>query len=394
MTYFAVDLPGLGAMVARLGRVEAELEALDGRVRNAMWMLWEACPESPVRETYRRAWLAVAHCGESLGRLRSATEVTLRLYVALERGAGALDGELAARPGTASILGGLISGGGYPRSLGVLGWLMGSSGNPAVTERQDRIVGVIPIRPGGGPSRALAPRSVADLVAGDAWLDGQRGRVRVLEVPQPDGTSAWIVQIPGTQDWSLQPGEDPFDLTTNARAMAGQVTGAATGVTLALEAAQQASGRAGRREPVLLTGHSQGGILATQLAADPAFRARHDVRAVAAAGSPVNRFVVPPSTPVLSIEHTQDPVPRLDGQDAPQVPGLVTVTLPLVGVGALASHDGARYVGTAEIADDLPGHRKPGLSRWRGAAQPFLRGGPEVVVRDYRLERGWQNPRS
>lgn len=395
MSRFGADLGELTLAAQSLAAVGVHVAATRERVRLAHWRVGEAAVDPVEREPLRHAWLAISRCGNEIEELHRRVWLALRLYVTVEAGLLLLDLELADHDRIAGVAGGLISKPCYPSMVDRLGSLGGWFGlDGGLAEPSDRIVGVRPLEGVDGPARALLPTSVADLIAGDVWLDGQPGRVRVLEVPQPDGSSVWVVQIPGTQEWSPQPGENPFDLTTNARAMAGQVTGAAMGVSLALAAAQQAGGRAGRREPVLLTGHSQGGILAAYLAADPAFRAHHDVRAVVTAGSPVNRFPVPEATPVLSIEHTQDVVPRLDGADAPERPGLVSVVLPLVGVGAIASHSGARYVRTAEVVDELPGHRQPGLSQWRASAKPFLRGGEGVVARDYRLERGWQNPRS
>lgn len=395
MSRFAVDLGELSGAAGRLAALDKHLAGVEERLRKALWQLADAAPDPVVREPFRQAWVAIARAGESTQELHRRLQRSLTLYLSVEVGLFLLDAGLARAADEVTRAGRFVWNPLYPHLLDVLGNLGGRFGLAGgLVERSDRIVTVIPLGVVPGPAEASDPASIADLIAGDAWLDGQPGQVRVLEVPQPDGGSGWIVQIPGTQEWWPYPEENPFDLTTNARAMAGQVTGAATGVALALAAAQQARGRQGRRDPVLLTGHSQGGILAAYLAADPAFRAQHDVRAVVTAGSPVNRFPVPATTPVLSIEHTQDVVPRLDGVDAPQRAGLVSVVVPLAGVGALASHDGSRYRRTAEVVDELPGHRQPGLSRWRAAARPFLRGGSGVVVRDYRIERGWQNPRS
>ena len=118
-----------------------------------------------------------------------------------------------------------------------------------------------------GPGRVPG---LADLVAAGEGLDG--GRVRVLETSRPGGGSAWVVVVPGTQEWSPRAGPNPFDLTTDVRALAGEATLAAAGVAAALTLARSRSGRATADDPVLLVGHSQGGILAAALASDPASR--------------------------------------------------------------------------------------------------------------------------
>ena len=56
----------------------------------------------------------------------------------------------------------------------------------------------------------------------------------------------------------------------------------------------------------------KGGIMAAQMAADPAVRARYNVVSVVTAGSPT-ATVAPSDVPVLSYENSGDIVPGLDG---------------------------------------------------------------------------------
>ena len=113
-----------------------------------------------------------------------------------------------------------------------------------------------------------ASGGAADLVAAGEGLDG--GRVRVVEVARGDGGSAWVVVVPGTQEWSPRPGANPFDVTTDVRAVTGDATLAAAGVAAALEVARGAGRWRARRRPTrwCSSGHSQGGILAAALASD------------------------------------------------------------------------------------------------------------------------------
>ena len=107
-----------------------------------------------------------------------------------------------------------------------------------------------------------------------------------------------MVVVPGTQEWSPRAGANPFDLTTDVRAVTGDATLAAAGVAAALDLA--AAGRVGRStaaDPVVLVGHSQGGILAAALASDAGFTARHRVTHVVTSGSPVGLFPVPADDP-------------------------------------------------------------------------------------------------
>ena len=96
-------------------------------------------------------------------------------------------------------------------------------------------VRVAPADP-SGPARA--PASIADLVAAQADVGGPPGqpsRVRVVEVPQDDASSAWVVVLPGTQDWSPQGGRNPSDLTTDVLLMAEEPCLLAAGVEQALD---------------------------------------------------------------------------------------------------------------------------------------------------------------
>lgn len=152
------------------------------------------------------------------------------------------------------------------------------------------------------------------------------GEVRIVQVQQPDGSSAYIVNIPGTEDWGATGGDQGRDLTSNLRVMAGQSSSAQEAVALAMQ-------RAGipADAPVMLTGHSQGGMLAIALASDPGFMARYNVSNVMTAGSPVDGVSVDPRVNVLQVQHAGDVVPQLDlggirsDTSAPEQPANISV---------------------------------------------------------------------
>jgi pimeloyl-ACP methyl ester carboxylesterase len=191
----------------------------------------------------------------------------------------------------------------------------------------------------------------------------------VQGIRDPGGRRAWVVEIPGTQDWSPVPGPDPFDLTADVASMAGRPSAAQRTVTRALELA-------GARpdEPVLLAGHSLGGMLAAGLAADPAFRARFRVTHVVTAGSPVAEYPIPPGVQVLSLEHADDVVPALDGGLNPDRVGWVTVRQRIrpgaVTADPLLTHGVEGYRATAALVD---ASSDPSLVAWRAGLAPFLR---------------------
>jgi len=261
-----------------------------------------------------------------------------------------------------------------------------------LTEHPGAVVVVTAVEPTlpVDPQRGLL--GAAGLVGAGRGLDG--GRVRVVEVSAGDGGSAWVVVVPGTQEWSPRPAANPFDLTTDLRAMTGDQTLAAAGVAAALARARASSRRSTASDPVLLVGHSQGGILAAGLAADPGFRQDHRVTHVLTTGSPVALLPVPSGVRVLSIEHGDDPVPRLDLTPNPASGSWVTVRSPARGTGLdVGSHRIDGYTRTVGVLDAAPRGTFAGLDAWRASAGGFL-GRPVRSVSEFRIERGWQNPGS
>lgn len=250
----------------------------------------------------------------------------------------------------------------------------------AFDDHAPREVGRVDPMPGSHP-----PRDLADLFSQDAGLTDHRAhsRVRIVQVPQPDGSSAWIAQIPGTQEWSPHAGTNPFDLTGDLHLMGGDTTTAMRSVRRALESAMAEAGvPAG--QPVLLSGHSQGGIVAAALAASPSFRRRFHVTRVVTSGAPIARFAIPPSVRVLSLEHEQDIVPRLEGQANPDRATWVTVHRDVSGEvhDPIAAHDRTLY---AETARDTEASTDPSLVAWRRGEERFFHAGGRI--REYAVGR-------
>lgn len=253
-----------------------------------------------------------------------------------------------------------------------------------------RNTGEVGVRHVEGDFAGHAPRSVADVFREQYRLGSDEGQVQIVRVSQPGGSSAWIVQVPGTQEWGPQRGDNPVDLTTNVRLMAGQRTHLQVQVAEAMRAAGVGSG-----EPVMLTGHSQGGIAAAALASDSGFRSEFAVRSLVTGGSPIARFDIPASVSVLSLEHGQDAVPMLEGRGNPDRPNWVTVerslpsatyTVPdpladppspiTVLPGVVPAHGTDVYTDTGRLVDTST---DPSLVRWREQHQEFFSGGADVT---------------
>lgn len=165
---------------------------------------------------------------------------------------------------------------------------------------------------GAGPAEL---GDLADDVAGVYDDSKHHENLLVRRVTQPDGSSAWIVSIPGTAQWWPGSTADPADLGANLRTMAGLPSSLYPAITSCLSAAMRQAGVAPGKEPVMLVGHSQGGIVAARMAQDPAFTRTFDVREVVTFAAPVTTMDLPSSVDGLDISNDGDAVPRLDQVD-------------------------------------------------------------------------------
>ncbi|ACQ82212.1 hypothetical protein Bcav_3971 [Beutenbergia cavernae DSM 12333] len=157
-----------------------------------------------------------------------------------------------------------------------------------------------------------APRTGALGLAqgiGQTFDDREEGAsaVEVQRVERADGDVSWVVSIPGTREPLGFGGSDAQDMQTNIRAYVDMRTPMETLVVSALARADAQLG-----QPVLLAGHSQGGMTAIRLANDPGVRRRFTISNVVTFGSPVSFMPVPRDVQVLQVEHAEDAVSGLD----------------------------------------------------------------------------------
>lgn len=158
--------------------------------------------------------------------------------------------------------------------------------------------------------------SIGTLVNDEATTEGagntSRSQLRVHRRVDPQGHGHWVVDVPGTEEWDLKMPLNPSDAAANVRSIAGRESTLYPAISTALAEAMKKSGINPGTEPVMLIGHSQGGIVAARLAANPQFRTRYNVTHLLTVASPESRVKIPRSVQALSIEHNSDPVPRLD----------------------------------------------------------------------------------
>ena len=139
-------------------------------------------------------------------------------------------------------------------------------------------------------------------------------QVRIDRYNQPGDPDRFEVYIGGTRDFSLMPGVEPWDMTSNLNAVAGREAGSYRAVAAAMAEAGITSS-----SPVLFTGYSQGGLIAAELAAS----GDYDTRGLYTLGAPAAQVEVPTSIPWVALEHTDDIVPAVGGNWASADPVLV-----------------------------------------------------------------------
>ena len=105
---------------------------------------------------------------------------------------------------------------------------------------------------------------------------------------------------------------------------------------------------------VILVGHSQGGLIAAQLAASGEYR----VSDVVTVGAPLHHIEIPEEVHLVAIEHSEDVIPSLSGVAAPvAVATHLTVRRSLYsGKSApkdqvLPAHNLSRYIETGAVMD-------------------------------------------
>ena len=192
--------------------------------------------------------------------------------------------------------------------------------------------------------------------------NGEQIRIdRYVEAGKPD---RFDVYIAGTVTFDPKTHTQPFDLTSDLNGVGGQQSASYHAVVSAMHEAGITSA-----SPVVLNGYSQGGLLASQVAATGAF----NVHGVVTFGAPSAQVELPASIPVLTVRNAEDLVPATSGYDVN--PNAVVVERPVFATGpvpsewAVPAHRLSYYQETAAVVDQASS------SEVRGVLDPLNRFG-------------------
>ncbi|HEV7168022.1 MAG TPA: hypothetical protein VGN49_08645 [Micrococcaceae bacterium] len=139
---------------------------------------------------------------------------------------------------------------------------------------------------------------------------------------------AWIVDLPGTEVWNPLDSSNPWDLEGDLEGITSSRRADLSRQVMVEEWVKTALRDAGALadQPVMINGHSGGGIQAAAMAADPAFLAEVNVRIINIAGAPAANQDVVPGIKVLDLQNTDDVVPAADLAKPPDTADWVTAT--------------------------------------------------------------------
>lgn len=207
-------------------------------------------------------------------------------------------------------------------------------------------VGISQVSPPTG-LRALAERIPAPAPGGS--------QVRIERYqPAKSADPTWIVYVGGTIDGSFEPTAEPWDMTSNVNGIAGVDSGSYTATRQAMREAGVQSD-----DPLIVVGHSQGGIVASRIASSQEFGVGDQQTGLITFGSPTGAMTLPDSVLAVGVEHLDDVVPALGGvdrqgsgeQDRLLVRRTVYNDQPLPVDEWLPAHSMRNYSHTAELMD-------------------------------------------
>lgn len=221
-----------------------------------------------------------------------------------------------------------------------------------------RVLADGPVKVDRSPERVVAPPSgFGDLADRVPPAEADAAQIRIERYGDRDDRR-YVVYIGGTVEFGMAAGPQPFDMTNNLLGIAddsslddlrwaGAESGA--GERAVREAMREQGVQPG--DPVVAVGHSGGGIIAANLAADP------DLNVIGAVnlGGPVASAPTREGVPLISLEHAEDLVPLTGGSGHPSDERIVVSRSVLESDrhydSLVPAHELTRYRETATLLD-------------------------------------------
>ena len=154
------------------------------------------------------------------------------------------------------------------------------------------------------PRTVLPPRGFGDLAGRIPTPEPDGAQVVIEKYVDADGGNRYAVFVAGTIDSSPSATTEPWDLTSDVRAVVGSDSAAVRAAELAMVEAG-----IGQNDPVLIAGYSLGGIVAREVAERGTFA----VQDVVTLGAPVGQIALSDGVSAVSVEHNEDLIAAMGG---------------------------------------------------------------------------------
>lgn len=225
-----------------------------------------------------------------------------------------------------------------------------------------------------------SPVGYAQRLARVPDTDRTNGAQVVIErYEMPGSPDRFEVYVAGTVTFSPVADSEPFDMTSNLANAAGDDGGSLAAVTQAMSAAG-----IDENSPVQLTGYSQGGGTVARLAAT----GDYNVQGLTTFGGPTGQIPIPSGYPAVIVEHADDIVPALGGQQLNQHAVLVERDVfagrDIPTDHAVPAHHYQYYADTARLMDEAQSDQLTGAI---ASLDGFTAGARSITSTAYRFER-------
>ncbi len=224
------------------------------------------------------------------------------------------------------------------------------------------------------------PRDYVDRLARVPYEeDGSGPQVVIEKYTAPGEPDKYCVYITGTADFNPATTDQPWDMTSNLENAAGRESGSAAAVRAAMESAG-----IDENSPVQFTGYSQGGGTAASLVASGLY----NTQGLTTFGGPTGQIPIPSGFPTVLVEHSDDIVPALGGEQSNA--GAVLVRRDVFSGEeiptdyAVVSHHIEYYLQTARLMDESG---SPQLDQSMRQLDAFTDGATLESSTAYRFER-------